>query len=75
MPAQWTAFIISEMHLNHITQKQLAGCLGVTPEYVSMVLNGHREPIGAEERFRTAVAFLVKQHSESNMCSDQKSGL
>lgn len=55
MPAQWTAEVIGEMHLKKITKKELARELGVTPEYVSMVLNGHREPEGAENRFRAAV--------------------
>lgn len=62
MPAQWTADVIGEMHLKKVTQKQLAEALGVTPEYVSMVLNGHRKPNGAEARFREAMAnFPVKQ--------------
>lgn len=47
MPAQWTADLIGEMHLARVSKKQLAERLGVTPEYVSMVLNGHREPDGA----------------------------
>lgn len=59
MPAQWTAEIIGELHLNGITAKQLAERLGVTTAYVSMVLNGHREPKGAEEKFRKALAELT----------------
>lgn len=59
MPAQWTADLVGEMHLARVSQKQLAECLGVTPEYVSMVLNGHREPDGAAERFRDALNQIV----------------
>ncbi|WP_432432397.1 helix-turn-helix domain-containing protein [Flavonifractor plautii] len=47
------------MHLAHVSKKQLAERLGVTPEYVSMVLNGHREPDGAAGRFREALAQIV----------------
>lgn len=58
MPAQWTADVIGQMHLNHITAKRLADHLGYNPKYVSAVLNGKREPRRAEERFRRAVEEL-----------------
>jgi len=59
MPAQWTADLIGKMHLNKISKKMLAEQLGVTPEYVSMVLNGHREPEGVAQRFNVAVDELI----------------
>ena len=55
MPEKWTAEIVGAMHLNKISRKQLAAQLGVTPEYVSMILHGHRAPAGAEQRFREAL--------------------
>lgn len=65
MPAQWTGAIIGEMHINKITKKQLAKHLGVTPEYVSMVLNGHREPQGAEQLFRGALAQMIAEKNSA----------
>lgn len=65
MPAQWTAEIIGEMHLHRISKKSLAGHLGVTPEYVSMILNGHRDPPGAEARFREAVAEIIREKKDA----------
>ena len=59
MPAQWTADLIGEMHLARVSKKQLAEHLGVTPEYVSMVLNGHRDPDGAAGRFREALTQII----------------
>lgn len=59
MPAQWTSDLVGQMHKHRITKRQLATELGVTPEYVSMVLNGHREPEGAEQRFRAAVERII----------------
>lgn len=59
MPAQWTADIVGEMHKYKIAKKLLAEKLNVTPEYVSMVLNGHREPVGAERKFRSALNELI----------------
>lgn len=61
MLAQWTADVVGQMHKWKITMKQLADHLGVSREYVSMVLNGHREPAGAEGKFRAAVDALVAQ--------------
>lgn len=55
MPAQWTGEVIGEMHLKGVTQKDLAEHLGVTRVYVNMVLQGKREPKGAEQKFREAL--------------------
>lgn len=58
MPAQWTADIIGEMHLYRITSKQLAAEAGYHEKYLSVVLNGHREPKGAEVTLRSALERL-----------------
>ena len=60
---QWTAHLIGIMHLHKITKRCLAGQLGFTPEYVSMVLNGHRTPEGAEERFSKAVQEIIENRT------------
>lgn len=59
MPAQWTADLIGEMHLNGITAKQLAEEAGFRAEYVSMILNGHRQPRNAEQSLRSALNRLI----------------
>lgn len=61
MLAQWICDLVGKMHKWKISKKALAEYLGVTPEYVSMILNGHREPAGAEVKFRAAVDALVAQ--------------
>ncbi len=66
MPAQWTADIIGEMHLNGIQKQELAKELGVSLNYVGMILNGHRSPPDAEIRCREALARLIaRQQKES----------
>lgn len=62
MPAQWTAELIGEMHLLGVTSKQLAAAVGWNPKYLSVVLNGHREPKGAEDKLR----FAMKRLSQVN---------
>lgn len=59
MLAQWIADLVGKMHKFKITKTRLAEELGVTREYVSMVLNGHREPAGAKDKFRRAVDEIV----------------
>lgn len=63
MPAQWTAEIVGILHANRIKQTELAAHMGVTPEYLSMVLNGKREPAGAEQKIRDALAKLLSVQS------------
>lgn len=64
MPAQWTAQLIGEMHLNGITKKQLAEEAGIRPEYVSMLLNGRREPRNAERMLRNAFERLLDKKNK-----------
>lgn len=61
MPKEWTGDLVGLMHNNRISFAQLAEKLGVTNRYVSMVINGHREPAGAEQRFRAAVNELIEE--------------
>lgn len=65
MPKEWTGNLVGLMHNNKITFAQLANKLGVTNRYVSMVINGHREPAGAEQRFRAAVEELIAEAKAS----------
>ena len=59
MPAQWTATLIGEMHLNGIKAKQLAAEVGWHEKYLSAVLNGHRNPKNAEQNLRAALDRLI----------------
>lgn len=61
MPAQWTADLIGEMHLAGITAKQLASEAGWHEKYLSVVLNGHREPKNAEQTLRNALNRLKER--------------
>lgn len=65
LPKNWTGDLVGLMHVHKISKKQLADHIGVTREYVSLVLNGHREPAGAEEKFKTAVDEIISDASAS----------
>lgn len=61
MPAQWTGDMVGKMHNNRVSLTQLAEKLGVTKAYVCMVLNGHRSPKDAEQRFNAALDELIRE--------------
>jgi plasmid maintenance system antidote protein VapI len=58
MLKKWVGEVVGDMHILRISNKQLAAHMGVTEEYISMVLNGHREPSGIESRIRKAIAEI-----------------
>lgn len=64
MPAKWTADLLGEMHMAGVTAKQLAAEVGWNPKYLSVVLNGHKEPKGAEDKLNAALVRLT-----SGMCA------
>lgn len=59
MPQEWTAELVARMHLAKVTKKQLAEEAGYTPEYVSMVLNGHRDTENAKSTLLAAADRLI----------------
>lgn len=61
LPKKWTGDLVGLMHVEEITFSMLAEELNVTNRYVSMVLNSHREPAGAEEKFRAAVDRIIER--------------
>lgn len=66
MPAKWTADLLGEMHLAGVTAKQLAAEVGWNAKYLSVVLNGHKEPKGAEEKLRAALERLSNGQDDTN---------
>ena len=61
LPKKWTGDLVGLMHTNGISQQELADVLGVTNRYVSMVLNSHKEPAGAKERFSAALNHIIER--------------
>lgn len=65
MLEKWLGEVVGEMHIQNISQKQIASHMGVTEEYLSMVLNGHRKPAGIEVRIRKAICEIAHENSEN----------
>lgn len=65
MPEKWTADLIGEMHMAGITAKQLAAEAGWHEKYLSAIMNGHKNPRGAEGKLRAALCRLREQEQDS----------
>ena len=63
MLAQWIGDFVGRMHRHRITITQLAQEMDVTREYLSMILNGHREPNEIEQRMNDALDALIEKQS------------
>lgn len=61
MNLSWQAEVFAMMKDNNISRSDLAEAAGVTPEYVSMVLNKRRNPAGAENTFSAAIQKLLTE--------------
>lgn len=57
----WTAHAVGLMHLNKITQIDLANHMGVTNDYISMILNCKKEPKDAESRIMAAINAIMEE--------------
>lgn len=67
MPAQWTGELVGKMHNNRVSSQELAAKIGCSTKWLSMVLNGHCSPKGAEQRFNAALDELIKERDEDNV--------
>ena len=62
MPEKWTGTVVGKMHVNKVTLEDVAKEMGTTKGYVSMILNGKRNPVNAKEKITAAL----------NACIDRK---
>lgn len=63
MSKEWTGRIVGLLHTHRITQTLLAEEMGLTAQYVSMVLNGKKSPKGIEERMDAAIHAIIERHN------------
>lgn len=61
MPEAWTGELIGRMHNARIRLEDVGKQLGWSKGYVSMVLNGSRNPAHARERLEQAVEELERE--------------
>ena len=65
MSTEWTGRVVGLLHTHRITQADLAREMGVTAQYVSMVLNGKKTSKGIQERMEDAIQTIVDRRNET----------
>jgi len=66
MTEEWTGRIVGLLHTHRITQSELASEMGLTAQYVSMVLNRKKSPKGIEERMEAAIHTIKDRRQVNN---------
>lgn len=61
MIEKWCGDLVGKMFRNKVTRQDLADELGVTKQYVSMLLNGERTTEGAKERLENAYNVILER--------------
>ena len=64
MPESWTGELIGKMHNANVTYDNLAAEMGCGKSYVSMILNGKRNPQGAKDRLFSAFDRVIENRKE-----------
>lgn len=61
MLAQWIGDFVGKMHRHRVTITQVSQEMDVSREYLSMILNGHREPADIAERMNDALDRIIEK--------------
>ena len=66
----WTAKAVGQMHVYGITQIDVAEHLGVTSEYIGMILRGVERPKNAETRIMGAIKEILNGKRERTVSGE-----
>lgn len=67
MLSEWTGAAVGKMHINRVTQKEVAGELGVSKQYVSMVLSEKKTPPRMEQRINAAIDRILERREKQEV--------
>lgn len=62
---QWIANAVGKMHVNKVSQTDIAKKMGVTNDYIWMILNGKKSPKNAEARIKSAIAEIIRERENN----------
>lgn len=64
MRPEWTGEVVKQLHVAELSTADLAREMELTQGYVRMILDGQRNPLGAEARIKTALFSLLHQRDK-----------
>lgn len=62
---KWIGDVVGELHVSGIEHREVAKEVGVTAEYLSMILNGKRSAKGMESRIKDAIDCIKMRRQEA----------
>lgn len=65
MIQKWSGNLIGRMHNANVTRQDLADKLELNKSYISMILNGQRNPKNAKEQLTNAFEEIVREREEN----------
>ena len=65
MPEKWTGEVIGRMHNARVRKSEVAEEIGVSKQYITMILNGSRNPKGAREKVEQAVDAIIARRADN----------
>ncbi len=71
MVKAWTGKVVGRMHVLGVSHKEMANRVGVTNRYLSMVLNGHRDPKGAEEKLNGVLDEIERERNAESEAAEE----
>ena len=63
---QRIANAVGKMHVNKVSQTDIAKKMGVTNDYIWMILNGKKKPANAETRIMTAISDIIRERENKS---------
>ena len=67
MRPEWTGEVVKQLHVAELSTADLAREMELTQGYVRMILDGQRNPLGAEARIRTALFSLLRHQKDKEV--------
>ena len=62
---KWISKAVGKMHVERITQTELAKELGIRRDYLNKILNGHEKPQGIRVRIEEALNRIVERKASN----------
>ena len=61
----WIGEAVAKMHINHISQSDVANKLGIRRDYLNKIFNGKNNPKDAKERIMTAIDAIIAERKNN----------